>query len=401
MKICILGVRYIATAGGMYAYERNIKERLEARGHTVHIIAPEVGKEHRNDKTVHKAWVFGFYPLDAFIRKIVFAFTSFRVLYLLHKQIKVDLVYAMGSYGLNALFIRKLLGIPVVNHAPFPSMYRLKSERGLKKWAYLFPLGLLEYPALRFADKIIILSEIFRNVIQELCPMDTNKIVTIPNGVDIPEQNPDIDCANIRNRYGIGVNTALYLYVGWVTKKKGVVDLLKAYRMVKNSDKKLIVVGAIDKELAGVEEKDNYEDALFTGYVSEREKEEFFRCADIFVFPSHSEGQPFTVLEAMSYGLPVIATRKDGMVDQVDDGKTGFLVSASNPRELAEKMGFIAGLDYKQMGVLSREKAKREFGWTDVIDKAIRVFEEVTGTLHYSIQSKKGFEVSLLKKRGG
>ena len=376
MKICILGVRYIAGAGGMYAYERNIKERLEARGHEVHIIAPEVGEEHHNNKTVHKAWVFGFYPLGEFIREFVFAFSSFKLLRSLHNRINFDLVYTMGSCGSNALFIRKLLRIPVVNHAPFPSMYRLKSEHGLKKWAYLFPLGLLEYPALRFADKIIILSEVFRKVVQGLCSIDTGKIVAIPNGVDVPEQNSDIDCIKIRNRYGIGSDTIFYLYVGWVTKKKGVVDLLNAFQKVKREDKKLIVVGAIDKELAGIE-KENHKDVLFTGYIPEKEKEGLFRCADIFVFPSHSEGQPFTVLEAMSYGLPVITTRKDGMMDQVNDCVTGFLAPPHNPKDLAQIMSILAFCDYKQMGRAGKEKAKREFSWNHVIDEMIVVFEEV------------------------
>ena len=376
MKICVLGVRYIAGAGGMYAYERNVKERLEAKGHTVHVIAPEVGGEHHNDKTVHKVWVFGFYPLGEFMREFVFAFTSLKLLWSLHKRIKFDLVYTMGSCGLNALFIRKLLGIPVVNHAPFPSMHRLKSERGLKKGLYLFPLGLLEYPALRFADKIIILSEVFRKAVQQLCPMDTSKIVAIPNGVDIPESNSDIDCHCMHSRYGIEGNTILYLYVGWVTKKKGVVDLLNAFQMLPSETKKLIMVGAIDKELAGIE-KEDYKNVLFTGYIPEREKEELFRCADIFVFPSYSEGQPFTVLEAMSYGLPIITTRKDGMIDQVDNNKTGFLVPPHNPEDLAQKIEHISLCDYKQMGRAGKEKAKREFSWEYVIDRIVDVFEEV------------------------
>ena len=65
------------------------------------------------------------------------------------------------------------------------------------------------------------------------------------------------------------------------------------------------------------------------------------------------------------------------MVDQVDDGETGFLVPAQNPKELADKMELITKLDYKKMGELSREKAEREFSWQYVIEKIIWVFEEV------------------------
>lgn len=375
MKICILGVRYKPGSGGMYAYQKNVKDGLEARGHIVHIIAPEVGEEHRNDPTVHEAGVFGFYPLREFIRKTVFAFTSFNLLRSLHKDIKFDLVYTMGAFGLNSLFITKILKIPTVNHAPFPSRHRLKAERGFKKFLYLFPLSLLEYPALRYSDKIIILSEAFRDVIRKLCPKIKNEnIVVVPNGVDIPSKQ--VNCVEARNKYNVGVNTFLYLYVGWVTEKKGVINLLDAFKMINYDNKKLILIGDVDKRI-NVRDQEN---VLFTGYISDEDRNKLFECSDVFVFPSHSEGQPITVLEAMSYSLPVITSDKDGMVDQVEDGRTGFLVEPNRTGSLAETMEYISSLpqqELKKMGELGKAKAIKDFSWDSVIERLLKVFKEV------------------------
>ena len=378
MKICILSTRYREGSGGMYAYERNIKERLEEQGHEVHIIAPEVGEEHREEATVHKAKTFGVYPLKNFFTILSFSFSSFLLLSSLNKEVnKFDIVYTMGGLGANAFLIRVILKIPVVNHAPFPSKYRLKAEKGWRKWAYLFPLSILEKFALLHSNKIIVLSEVFKEeVLPKLYHVNKNRIRVIPNGVDIPEEGEKPDCKTVREKYRIRENALFYLFVGWVTEKKGIYDLLAAFDLLDKSNKKLLIVGAIDKAIKGITSK-KYKNVIFTGYLPDQELIKIFKCADIFVFPSRSEGQPFTVLEAMGYSLPVITTNRDGMVDQVDDGETGFLVPAQNPKELADKMELITKLDYKKMGRLSREKAKREFSWQYVIGETIKVFEEV------------------------
>ena len=376
MKICILAERYRERSGGMYIYERTIKERLEERGHEVHIIAPEVGEEHREDATIHEAKTFGFYPLKDFFAKLSFSFSSFAMISSLNKVNKFDIVYTMGSLGANAFLIRGILKIPVVNHAPMIGKRRLKVENGWRDWAYLFPLSILGGLALYGSNKIVVLSEVFREAIPKLFFIGKDTISVIPNGIDVLEEGEKTDCKALRKKYGLSESDIFYLFVGWVTKKKGIYDLLAAFDLLDKTNKRLLIVGAIDKAIKSITNK-KYKNVMFTGYLPDQELIKILKCADIFVFPSRSEGQPFGVLEAMGYGLPIITTNRDGMVDQVDDGETGFLVSAQNPEELARKMELITKLDYKKMGELGREKAKREFSWQYVIDETIKVFEEV------------------------
>jgi len=137
------------------------------------------------------------------------------------------------------------------------------------------------------------------------------------------------------------------------------------------------VVGVVDDALKKFVNRER-EDVIFTGYISDKETYgSVYRCSDFFVFPSRDEGFPLVVVDAMSYGLPIITTRRDGMLDQVDDGKNGFLVPERNAKELALRMEVITKLDYKKMGEMSREKAEKEFTWQSVTEKVINVFEEV------------------------
>jgi len=77
----------------------------------------------------------------------------------------------------------------------------------------------------------------------------------------------------------------------------------------------------------------------FVGSVTGRQKSEFLRSGDLFVFPGiQQEGQPMTVLEAMSEGLPVIATDRGCLKETVIDGLTGFIVPPNSPDAIAEKI---------------------------------------------------------------
>ena len=308
VKICILAGSYRDGAGGMYVCERNIKNKLEEKGHEVHIIAAKVGEEHREEANIHEAKTFGFYPLRDFLKVLSFSFSSFAMISSLNKIAKFDIVYAMAGWGANAFLIRGFLRIPVVNHAAFPLRHQMKAEKGLQKWGYLYPLSILEIPALYGSNRIIVLSEVFKEeALPKMYHVNKNKIRVIPNGVDIPEEGEKTDCKVVREKYGISESDIFYLFLGWVTKKKGIYDLLEGFDLLDKSNKKLLIVGSIDKRIKHITNK-KYKNVIFAGHLPDQELIEVFKYAEIFVFPSRSEGQPFVVLEAMSYGLPIITT---------------------------------------------------------------------------------------------
>ena len=174
--------------------------------------------------------------------------------------------------------------------------------------------------------------------------------------------------------YRIDKNDIVFLFVGGTQKRKGVYELIEAFSMMTTRNKKLLIVGMVTKDF---ENKTFDENIIFTGRITNKQLWDIYSCADVFVLPTKWEGQPIAVLEAMSYGLPVITTNKYGMIDQVDDGVTGFLLDSLQPECIAAKMEKIVAMDYKKMGELSREKAMRDFSWSSVTERTIKVFEEV------------------------
>lgn len=77
-----------------------------------------------------------------------------------------------------------------------------------------------------------------------------------------------------------------------------------------------------------------HDKVIFTGFVSEDEKEDHYRLADVFVMPGRGEGFGIVYLEAMACGIPVVASKADGSRDAVRDGQLGILVDPDNPEEI-------------------------------------------------------------------
>lgn len=102
-------------------------------------------------------------------------------------------------------------------------------------------------------------------------------------------------------------------------------------------------------------------------------------ASDIFVLSSDWEGLPYTIIEAMMSGLPVVATRVGGVPELVENEVTGFIVPPKNPQALAK--GLQRLLDDPElrhrMGQLGREKALREFTLDRMLRETERVYEEV------------------------
>ena len=170
----------------------------------------------------------------------------------------------------------------------------------------------------------------------------------------------------------------------WLTnimKTKGIMEFLAALKILKDKGVKYQVdfVGGLTKEMTG----DEFDAALTMNGLNDcctyhgpkygDEKYAFFRDADIFVLPSYTEALPVSVLEAMQFGLPVVASNVGGVSAEVEDGVTGYLLGGMQPimlntfrpdaNEIANKLELLldnANLRHK-MGMAGREKFEREF----------------------------------------
>jgi glycosyltransferase involved in cell wall biosynthesis len=180
--------------------------------------------------------------------------------------------------------------------------------------------------------------------ISELNPDDGAFLAATYNRV-IPNGIPDVTCGWARHRIS---NPATILFVGVLRESKGVLVLLEACGRLKSVGKKFRVVFVGKFVSPDMEERTRTlvyalglsDQVTFTGVLTGDRKWDVYRKSDIFCFPSFFESESFGIvlLEAMQFGMPVVASRWRGIPSIVEDGKTGLLVKARDPDALAEAL---------------------------------------------------------------
>ncbi len=178
----------------------------------------------------------------------------------------------------------------------------------------------------RLADMVMVNSEWSREaLLSEGVPGD--KVLVVPLAYDPPQAAGD---AGRRYPAAFSPSRPLrVLYLGQVLVRKGIHDLVAAAELLVGEPVAVDVVGP-HGPLPGSLPRN----LVFHGPVPRGEAARWYREADLFVLPTHSDGFALTQLEAMAYGLPVIATRRCG--DVVEHGRNGWIVEHGAPEQLAD-----------------------------------------------------------------
>jgi glycosyltransferase involved in cell wall biosynthesis len=178
------------------------------------------------------------------------------------------------------------------------------------------------------------------------------------------------------------------LYLGHMGFEKGTVDLIAAVETLANrlgSTFEVSLVGedGTSRELPVIRrlisEKNISDWISILPPKFSREKIDTFAHADVLVHPSHHEGMPITIIEAMASGLPVVATMVGGIPDLVISGETGFLVPVSQPGELARALEFLLErADLRlQFGLAGRLRAEQLFDIERRADEIAQYFVRI------------------------
>jgi glycosyltransferase involved in cell wall biosynthesis len=146
-----------------------------------------------------------------------------------------------------------------------------------------------------------------------------------------------------RERFGISVDARLILAIGRLSSEKAHIDLLQAFSHLRQThpelETQLVIVGdGPEREPLQASARSLGLDSRvkFTGQMSNVKP--CYAAADVFVLPSHSEGSPYVLLEAMIVHLPVVATAVGGVPEMVEDEKSALLVPARDPQAMAEAL---------------------------------------------------------------
>lgn len=213
---------------------------------------------------------------------------------------------------------------------------------------------------------------------------DKKEIKIIPNGADINAFSDDN--RNMLQRTNEDNNTINLLFVSRLIERKGLQDILPQLSSIndtchndgensKTIKLRIVGDGPYKETLEGIVRDCNLENLVsFEGQKSKEELPEYYSNADIFVFPSRKEGMPNVVLEAMSYGLPVIMTPCQGS-DELISGN-GYVVKAE---DFSKKIIELVLDDAKRltMGHKSQQLVKEEFSWKKTADAYMEIFKKI------------------------
>lgn len=275
---------------------------------------------------------------------------------------KVKIVHLNTSMDAKAywrdliyLCISKLLGRRVVyqvHGGQLPSRFlgQNRAVQSFLRWSLAIP------------DVIVLLAQIERDAYKQL--KVGRRILLIPNAIDVDEYR-DMKVRDYRQpviRLG---------YIGRLAEDKGVKETIEALGSLRRRGfdfLRLQIAGAgpYERALHELVETEALEGSVqFLGPVFGIEKLRFWRDTDLFVFPTYREGLPYTVLEALASGTPVIATRVGGIPDVVQDGLQGIFVNTHDSRAVAVAIETLVS-DRERLRAMSRAAIHRSREHYDV-----------------------------------
>jgi glycosyltransferase involved in cell wall biosynthesis len=195
------------------------------------------------------------------------------------------------------------------------------------------------------------------------------------------------DLDEVRQRYGLKSGQPVVLFFGLLAPSKGIQDLIEAFAIVRqSSDAKLLVAGYPTKHI-NMDELRHKIGALGLAehvildprYIPLEEVGDLVRLATVAVYPYRSSTQSGALQVAYTFGRPVVATNTGGLPEAVEHGRSGFLVPASSPPELAEGILKLAANPElaKVMGEYARYLSETRFSWKSVARQILRVYDRL------------------------
>ncbi|NBC31158.1 MAG: glycogen synthase [Alphaproteobacteria bacterium] len=260
----------------------------------------------------------------------------------------------------------------------------------------------VERTAIEMADAVIAVSNSTRDDVIRLFNVDPNKVPVIPNGIDTEEYQPR-QAPEVLRKYGIDPERPYCLFVGRVTRQKGVLYLLQSVPAI---DPRMQIVLAAGESDTPEMQKDF--EAQVQALQAERPgvvfipqmlgletKVVLYSHAAVFCCPSIYEPFGIINLEAMACGTPVVGSALGGIKEVVIDGETGFLVDAGiDPQpphdpldggafaaRLAEAINrFVDNADLAaEMGRKGRQRVIDHYSWSSVAQQTLDLYKSLAG----------------------
>jgi alpha-maltose-1-phosphate synthase len=315
-----------------------------------------------------------------------------------HTQ-NVDVIHCHTWYThLAGIFSRELMQSPLLltthsleTHRPW-KVEQLGNGYFLSRW--------IEHQAYNTADGIIAVSQQMKTDVIEAYGVKPEKVTVIHNGIDPEFYKPTFD-TNLLEEYGIDPQIPFVLFVGRITRQKGISQLLSAAKYFNSNCQIVLCAGAPDTPEIAQETavliadlKNSREGIILISEMLPREKIKIlYSHARVFACPSLYEPFGIINLEAMSCETPVVGSKVGGIPEIVTEGETGYLIplesssrtdfNPKNPeafqKEFASKINILLNNETlaNAMGKAGRKRVLEKFSWESIAKTTYDYYQEV------------------------
>jgi alpha-maltose-1-phosphate synthase len=314
----------------------------------------------------------------------------------------VDVVHCHTWYShLAGCLVKQLQGVPLVltthslePHRPW-KVEQLGTAYNASSW--------IERTAYENADGVVAVSESMKRDVQALYGVPASKVRVIHNGIDLHQYKPTPHPETLA-RFGIDPAVPYVLFVGRITRQKGIIHLVNAIRYFHPGAQVVLCAGAPDtpeiaREMTDAVERAKAQSVVPITWIPEMLPRDqvihLYTHAAIFVCPSVYEPFGIINLEAMACETPVVASAVGGIPEVVSHGETGLLivpevgraeeVEPHNPEQFARDIAAAVNtlLDDEprrlSMARAARRRVEEKFSWTSIARETVAFYEKLAG----------------------
>jgi glycosyltransferase involved in cell wall biosynthesis len=296
-------------------------------------------------------------------------------------------LYAPVRLPLSKIDVLSTLMAPLVKAAPclvvhFKTLHAYTTPESIRPAVRLYRR--MNYPrTARVADAVVINSESLRREVMQYLDVDPGKLRLIPEAVDHEIFSPgDREAAwhHLHSRHSL--DRPFVLFVSSLWPYKNCEGLLRAFAAAQSDldGRQLVIVGP-GRDIAYVaalhalaDRLGISDDVVWVGGVPLEETVYFYRCADVFVYPSFNETFGLPILEAMACECPVVTSDTSAMPETA--GACALLADPRQPESLADAIVKACGPERERLRAVGPERA-REFTWAATAEQTLAVYRDV------------------------
>ena len=356
MKVLMPATHYYPVIGGIEPWTRNIAENV-AKTAEIFVVTGKVinqpKKEQLGNLQIVRTSLFTLKNLShspLFYTLSLLPLVFFRSLSLIKKE-KIDVVHCQGFLSsFLGFWLLKFTGVPYI-----VTVQRMEAKYNpLKKFIY------------RQAAVCIGASRVIGKYFKEI---GCKNVEIIPNGIDLKRFE------NLDRKKG---DKFSIMTVARLEKVKGVAYLIRAMTGLQFSNFQLLIIGdgSEKRNLEELAEKLGLKDKVrFLGEIPNEKIPSHLALADCFVLPSLREGFGIVILEAQAAGVPVIGTKVGGILDLIEDGRTGILVESGSSEDISQAISKVyADLDFSRSLVQNAKIELEKYSWQNIAEKVYETY---------------------------